>query len=117
MTINRRTIDGRDTQTHDDRSLLAAARLGDERAYGRLVEHHRSGLELYCELMLGCPDQAREAVQETLLRAWRELGRLDPSVSARIWLYRLATGACLEDPDGTDEFRCPRPLDHGNHDG
>jgi DNA-directed RNA polymerase specialized sigma24 family protein len=105
------TINGRDMQIHHDRSLLAAARLGDAHAYGRLVEHHRRELELYCELMLGCPDEAHEAVQETLLRGWRGLDGVDPSVSARIWLYRLATGVCLKDCVGTDEFPCPQAFD------
>ncbi len=97
MTINKRSrhIDG-------DSCLLVAARLGDERAFGQLIEHHRRGLELYCELMTGCPDRAREAVQEALLRGWRELDRVDPHAPARIWLYRLATSVCLEDPDRTD---------------
>jgi DNA-directed RNA polymerase specialized sigma24 family protein len=89
-------------QIDEDRGLLAAARLGDERAFGRLIEHHRRGLELYCELMLGCPDRAHEAVYETLLRGWRELDHVDPHASARIWLYRLATGICLEDLNRTD---------------
>jgi len=86
----------------EDRGLLAAARRGDEHAFGRLIEHHRGGLELYCELMLGCPARAHQAVHETLLRGWRELDRVDPHAPARIWLYRLATGVCLEDPDRTD---------------
>jgi|SRR5438270_4143462 len=86
----------------EDRGLLAAARLGDERAFGRLVEHHRPGLELYCELMLGCPDRGHEAVQEALLRGWHDLDCVQQAASARIWLYRLATGVCLEDPDRTD---------------
>ena len=97
--------------TPDECSLIAAARAGDESAFGRLASRHRLGLELFCLLMLGCPDRAHEAVCEAFLRGWRELDRAAPSTSARIWLYRLATGACLEDPDGTDEFRCPRPLD------
>jgi RNA polymerase sigma-70 factor (ECF subfamily) len=97
MTINRDL--GR---IDEDRGLLAAARLGDERAFGQLIEHHRPGLELYCELMLGCPDRAHEAVQEALLRGWRDLDRVEPAASARIWLYRLATGVCLKDPERTD---------------
>jgi DNA-directed RNA polymerase specialized sigma24 family protein len=96
----------------EDSGLLAAARLGHESAFGRLIDHHREDLQLYCELMLGCPDRAREAVQDALLRGWRELNRADPSGPARIWLYRLATDICLEDHDGTDQFRYPRPLDH-----
>ena len=96
------TIDRDFGRIDEDRDLLAAARRGDERAYGRLIEHHRWGLELYCELMLGRPDRGHEAVHETLLRGWRELDRVDPHAPARIWLYRLATGVCLEDPDRTD---------------
>ena len=97
MTINRGPA-----EIDDERGLLAAARLGDERAFGRLIEHHRRGLELYCELMLGCPDRAHEALQEALLRGWRDLDRVQSVASARIWLYRLATGVCLEDPERTD---------------
>jgi RNA polymerase sigma-70 factor (ECF subfamily) len=49
--------------------------------------------------MLGCPHQAHEAMCETLVRGWRDLERITPSASARIWLYRLATDVCLEDLD------------------
>jgi RNA polymerase sigma-70 factor (ECF subfamily) len=49
--------------------------------------------------MLGCPHLAQEAVCETLLRGWRDLDRMVPSASARIWLYRLATDVCLQDLD------------------
>ena len=100
--------------TADERSLLAEARAGDEKAFGRLASRHRPGLELYCQLMLGCPHHAHEAVCETLLRGWRDLDRVAPSASARIWLYRLATDVCLEDLDGTDESQRPQPLDRTN---
>src|SRR4051794_21703422 len=96
------TINARVTQSDSDSCLLAAARLGDERAFAQLIAHHRPGLELYCQLMLGCPDRGHEAVQEALLRGWRELGRGDPNAAARIWLYRLATRVCLEAGDRTD---------------
>jgi DNA-directed RNA polymerase specialized sigma24 family protein len=88
--------------TADERRLLSEARAGDEKAFGRLASRHRLGLELYCQLMLGCPHLAHEAVCETLLRGWRDLDRVAPPASARIWLYRLATDICLEDLDGTD---------------
>jgi|SRR3982751_4343729 DNA-directed RNA polymerase specialized sigma24 family protein len=97
--------------TADDRCLLAAARAGDEKAFGRLASRHRPGLEQFCQLMLGCPHRAHEAVCETLLRGWRDLQGVAPSASARIWLYRLATDVCLEDVNGTDESRGPRPFD------
>ena len=102
--------------TADEPSLLAEARAGDEKAFGRLASRHRPGLELYCRLMLGCPHHAHEAVCETLLRGWRDLDRVPPSASARIWLYRLATDVCLEDLDGTDESQRPQSLDRTNAD-
>lgn len=95
----------------DESSLLAAARAGDERAFGCLASRHRPGLELYCQLMLGCPHDAREAVYETLLRGWRDLYRIAPSASARTWLYRLATDVCLADLDQTDESASTQPFD------
>ena len=102
---------GASMDTADERSLLAEARAGDERAFGRLASRHRPGLELYCQLMLGCPHHAQEALRESLLRGWRDLDRVAPSASARIWLYRLATDVCLEDLDGTDESQRRQPLD------
>jgi RNA polymerase sigma-70 factor (ECF subfamily) len=106
MTIDRRSVSG-----GEERSLLAAARAGDEQAFGRLASHHLPGLELYCRLMLGCPHAAHEAVCETLLRGWRDLDRVAPTGSPRIWLYRLATNVCLEDLDGADESAARRPFD------
>jgi RNA polymerase sigma-70 factor (ECF subfamily) len=106
MTINRGSLDA-----GEERSLLAAARAGDELAFGRVASRYRPGLELYCLLMLGCPHAAHDAVCETLLRGWRDLGRVAPSGSPRIWLYRLATQVCLEDLDGADEPGGRRPFD------
>jgi len=91
--------------------LLAAARAGDELAFGRLAARHRPGLEFFCLLMLGRPHAAHDAVCETLLRGWRDLGRVAPSGSPRIWLYRLATQVCLEDLDGADESGGGGPFD------
>jgi RNA polymerase sigma-70 factor (ECF subfamily) len=101
--------------TVDERHLLAAARAGDEKAFGRIAARHRPGLELFCLLMLGCPHAADEAVCETLLRAWTERDRRTPSASARPWLYRLATDVCLEDLGGTDESGRARPFDGVRH--
>ncbi len=102
--------DDAELELEDERSLLAAARAGDERAFGSLAGRHRAGLELYCLLMLGCPDRAQAVVHEALLRGWRGRDQLAASVSARIWLYHLATDVCLEDLDGTDEFRRQPPF-------
>jgi DNA-directed RNA polymerase specialized sigma24 family protein len=97
--------------TAEARSLLLAARAGDELAFGRLASPHRPGLESFCLLMLGCPRAAHAAVCETLLRGWRERDRVRPSDSPRIWLYRLATNVCLEGLDEGDEFGGQGPFD------
>jgi RNA polymerase sigma-70 factor, ECF subfamily len=91
------------TDLADDPDLLAAARAGDVRAFGRLVGRHQRGLESYCSLMLGCPHQAEEVVRTTVRLAWRGRGRSDGPADARIWLYGIATRACLEQLDRRDE--------------
>jgi RNA polymerase sigma-70 factor (ECF subfamily) len=95
----------------DERRLLAAARAGDELAFGRLAARYRPGLELFCLLMLGCPDAAHDAVCETLLRGWREVRRSAPAAAPRIWIYRLATHVCLEDLERADDSRGREPFD------
>ena len=94
----------------DEHQLLAAARAGDEKAFGRFAVCHRPGLERFCGLMLGCPLQGRQAVGETLLRCWSDLRLGAPPASGRIWLYRLATDICLAELDRRetrDELRPP----------
>jgi RNA polymerase sigma-70 factor (ECF subfamily) len=91
--------------------LLAAARAGDEPAFGRLASYYTPELTRFCQLMLGCPHVAQDALYETLLRGWRDLHRGAPSTTARIWLHRLATDVCLEYLEATDEARSPRPFD------
>ena len=76
--------------------LLAAARGGDEDAYAGLVEAHRSELLAHCYRMLASLPDAEDALQETLLRAWRGLPRFEGRSSFRSWLYRIATNVCLK---------------------
>jgi RNA polymerase sigma-70 factor (TIGR02960 family) len=74
---------------------IAAARHGDEAAFEQLVAAHRSGLHAHCYRMLGSVHDADDALQETLLAAWRGLGGFEGRSSLRSWLYRIATHVCL----------------------
>jgi RNA polymerase sigma-70 factor (ECF subfamily) len=76
-------------------ALLERARTGDDRAYGELVDPHRRILHAHCYRMLGSLEDADDAMQDALLRAWRGLGSFEGRSSLRTWLYTIATNACL----------------------
>src|ERR671915_2344553 len=61
-----------------------------------LAEKHRHELHIHCYRMLGSFDEAEDAVQETLLRAWRARETLERPEHFRAWLYKIATNTCLD---------------------
>jgi RNA polymerase sigma-70 factor (ECF subfamily) len=103
----------------NDRALIDIARAGDERAYDRLVEPHRDELRAHCYRMLGSAADAEDALQESLLRAWRGLPRFEGRSSLRSWLYTIATNVCLKAIERRPKLVLP--IDYGPsadpHDG
>ena len=77
----------------------------------RVLESHRRELTGYCYRMLGAASEAEDAVQETMVRAWRAVGGFEGRSSMRSWLYRIATNVCV------DMHRSPqrraRPMEMG----
>jgi RNA polymerase sigma-70 factor (ECF subfamily) len=75
------------------------------------LEQHRRELTGYCYRMLASPFEAEDAVQETMIRAWRGYRRFEGRSALRSWLYRIATNVCLDMLAGRE--RRARPMDLG----
>jgi RNA polymerase sigma-70 factor (ECF subfamily) len=99
----------------DDDAVVAAARAGDESAFATLVERHRHELHVHCYRMLGSFDESEDLVQETFLRAWKNLDGFEGRSTLRAWLYRIATNACLDILDGRARRVLPNHLSPPAH--
>ena len=75
----------------------------------RVLEAHRRELTGYCYRMLGSGSEAEDAVQETLVRAWRAVDRFEGRSSIRSWLYKIATNVCID--MGRSQQRRARPME------
>jgi len=75
------------------------------------LERHRRELQAYCYRMLGSPFEAEDAVQETLLRAWKSIDRFEGRSALKSWLYRIATNVCFDSLGGREKRA--RPMDMG----
>ena len=80
----------------DDQAVLEAARSGDPAAFEQLVTAHRPGLHQHSYRILGSRQDADDAIQEALLRAWRAMPHFEGRSSLRTWLYRIATNTSLD---------------------
>ena len=76
--------------------LIGLVKTGDEHAFRQLVGPYQGELQLHCYRILGSAQDAEDALQETLLAAWRGLAQFEGRSSVRTWLYRVATNCCLK---------------------
>jgi RNA polymerase sigma-70 factor (TIGR02960 family) len=84
-----------DLDALQESTLIAAAQQGDSAAFERLVSGHRRELHAHCYRMLGSARDSEDALQESLLGAWKGLASFEGRSSLRSWLYRVTTNACL----------------------
>ncbi len=82
--------------TVDQRGLIERARRGEHDAFAALIDMHLARLDAAARLILRDPELARDAVQEALIRAWRDLPGLRDPDRFEAWLHRLTVNACLD---------------------
>jgi RNA polymerase sigma-70 factor (ECF subfamily) len=95
----------------EETALLTLARNGDERAFGELAGSYQAELQAHCYRMLGSLQDAEDAVQEAMLRSWRNIARFEGRGSVRSWLYAIATNVALD--SARHRSRRELPVDFG----
>ncbi|MDX1600018.1 MAG: sigma-70 family RNA polymerase sigma factor [Anaerolineales bacterium] len=84
------------TKNPEEAVWIRQARSGDDRAYGRLVEAFEGPVYNVCFRMLGDPQEAEDAAQETFLKAYRNLNQYDPNRKFVNWLLAIASNHCVD---------------------
>src|SRR5436309_1393576 len=101
----------RSHSTLDDSSTMSVVATTTAGELERALDQHRRELLGYCYRMLASPFDAEDAVQETMLRAWRGIDGFQGRAALRSWLYRIATNVCMDALAARN--RRARPMDLG----
>ncbi|MBY0400060.1 sigma-70 family RNA polymerase sigma factor [Myxococcota bacterium] len=88
-------METRTTSKMDERTLVAALRCGDERAFAQLVEDNTGRLLAVAKRIVRNPEDANDAVQNAFLQAFRAIGRFEGESKLSTWLHRITVNACL----------------------
>src|SRR6478609_9865775 len=80
----------------DDAQVVAKARGGDQDAFRVLVERHSRSIYRLAYRMTGKPEDAEDVVQETFVRAYRQLGRFEARSNFSTWLYRIGFNCSID---------------------
>ena len=83
-------------QMSEDAAAVARARGGDQDAFRLLVERHSRSIYRLAYRMTGRPEDAEDVVQETLVRAYRQLGRFEARSNFATWLYRIGFNCAID---------------------
>lgn len=81
---------------HTDAAAVALARDGDSEAFRALVDRHSRAIYRLAYRMTGSPQDAEDVVQETFLRAYRQLGRFESRANFGTWLHRIAVNCSID---------------------
>src|SRR3954454_18655610 len=79
----------------DDHTLVERVRTGDDDAFEALFDRHVRGLVAFCRHLLGSREEAEDAVQHTILCAFRAIRERDQHLDVKPWLYTIARNRCL----------------------